>query len=141
MWWPAIVYSAPPYVGRGGWSWYTGAAAWLHRAAIESILGLDIDAHSLRIHPGLPSHWPRAELALRRDGRLMRFLLLRTDAPSALVNAGVWGARDRADGNPTRLLLPGQSLAWPTLSGEVCFVVPLGAVGVGTVMDVAVAPA
>ena len=135
------VYSAPPYVGRGGWSWYTGAAAWLHRAAIESILGLDIDAHSLRIHPGLPSHWPRAELALRRDGRLMRFLLLRADAAAALVSAGDWGAADRSAGNPTRLLLPGEALAWLELVGEVCFVVPLGAVGVGSVQVEAVAPA
>ncbi|MDP1789077.1 MAG: carbohydrate-binding protein, partial [Methylibium sp.] len=31
----ADVYSQAPYVGRGGWSWYTGAAAWMHRAAIE----------------------------------------------------------------------------------------------------------
>ena len=35
----ADVYTHAPYVGRGGWSWYTGSAAWLHRAAIESILG------------------------------------------------------------------------------------------------------
>jgi len=34
------VYTQPPYVGRGGWSWYTGAAAWMQRAAIESIFGL-----------------------------------------------------------------------------------------------------
>ncbi|MEO8387438.1 glucoamylase family protein, partial [Polaromonas sp.] len=34
------IYGAAPYVGRGGWSWYTGSAAWLHRAALESILGL-----------------------------------------------------------------------------------------------------
>ena len=34
------VYSAPPYVGRGGWSWYTGSAAWMHRAAIESMFGV-----------------------------------------------------------------------------------------------------
>jgi cyclic beta-1,2-glucan synthetase len=34
------IYSQPPYVGRGGWSWYTGAAAWLHRAVIESMFGL-----------------------------------------------------------------------------------------------------
>ncbi|MEO8082117.1 MAG: glucoamylase family protein, partial [Caldimonas sp.] len=34
------VYGAPPYVGRGGWSWYTGSAAWMHRAAIESLFGL-----------------------------------------------------------------------------------------------------
>ena len=34
------VYTQPPYVGRGGWSWYTGSAAWMHRAAVESICGL-----------------------------------------------------------------------------------------------------
>jgi cyclic beta-1,2-glucan synthetase len=34
------VYTQPPYVGRGGWSWYTGRAAWMHRAAVESIFGL-----------------------------------------------------------------------------------------------------
>ena len=39
------VYTQPPYVGRGGWSWYTGAAAWMHRAAIESIFGLRLGAH------------------------------------------------------------------------------------------------
>ena len=40
----ADVYSAPPYTGRGGWSWYTGAAGWLHRGAVESILGLNLQA-------------------------------------------------------------------------------------------------
>jgi cyclic beta-1,2-glucan synthetase len=34
------IYGSAPYVGRGGWSWYTGSAAWLHRAALENILGL-----------------------------------------------------------------------------------------------------
>ena len=54
------IYTAAPWVGRGGWSWYTGAAAWLHRAALESILGLQLDALMLRVTPGLPSHWPQA---------------------------------------------------------------------------------
>ena len=31
-------YSAPPYAGQGGWSWYTGSAAWLHRAALAAAL-------------------------------------------------------------------------------------------------------
>ena len=29
-----------PHAGRGGWTWYTGAAGWLYRAGLESILGL-----------------------------------------------------------------------------------------------------
>src|SRR3712207_5449049 len=36
----ADIYGREPYVGRGGWSWYTGAAGWMYRVAIEGILGL-----------------------------------------------------------------------------------------------------
>ena len=34
------IYSSAPWVGRGGWTWYTGAAAWMWRLGIEAILGL-----------------------------------------------------------------------------------------------------
>ena len=114
------VYSAAPYVGRGGWSWYTGAAAWLHRAAIESIFGLDINDQSLSFHPGLPSHWPQAELSLQRDGQRMQFLLLRAPAATALQQAGDWC-------EPTRpaLLLPGGMLRWRELPAQSAWVVPL----------------
>jgi cyclic beta-1,2-glucan synthetase len=116
------VYSAPPYVGCGGWSWYTGAAAWMHRAAIESIFGLDIGALELSFAPGLPSHWPQAELTLRREGRTMRFLLLRAGADEAIAAAGTWG-----DGYGLHLLRPGERLNWVGLASMACFVVPLGA--------------
>src|SRR5207302_1529492 len=33
----ADVYAEPPHVGRGGWTWYTGSAGWMHRAGIEWI--------------------------------------------------------------------------------------------------------
>ena len=29
----ADVYSVAPHVGRGGWTWYTGAAGWMYRPA------------------------------------------------------------------------------------------------------------
>ena len=117
------VYTAAPYVGRGGWSWYTGAAAWMHRAAIESIIGLQMDAEVLSFSPGLPSHWPRAELTLRRDGLALHFLLLREPVGGALQAAADW-----AQGEPMQLLLPGQALRWQALQGTVRHVVPLGAV-------------
>src|SRR5439155_564918 len=31
----ADVYGAPPHVGRGGWTWYTGSAGWMYRTALE----------------------------------------------------------------------------------------------------------
>src|SRR6185436_10544366 len=39
----ADIYSQPPHVGRGGWSWYTGAAGWMYRAGVEHVLGLRIE--------------------------------------------------------------------------------------------------
>jgi cellobiose phosphorylase len=38
----ADVYGAAPHTARGGWTWYTGAASWLYRVAIETILGFPI---------------------------------------------------------------------------------------------------
>jgi cyclic beta-1,2-glucan synthetase len=116
------VYTAPPYVGRGGWSWYTGSAGWMHRAAVESLFGLQLGPDTLSLTPGLPPHWPRAELTLRRDGRTLRFLLLRCDPAQALAQASPW----RAPESPT-LLLPGVNLRWRALASDGCYVVPLSA--------------
>ncbi|WP_082679762.1 GH36-type glycosyl hydrolase domain-containing protein [Paucibacter sp. KCTC 42545] len=113
------VYSQPPYVGRGGWSWYTGAAAWLHRAALESICGLRLEARNLSFTPCLPSHWPRVELRLKRAGRVMHFVLLRGTPAEALVAAQALAGQ---------VLLPGQSLAWadlPELPATRHFLIPL----------------
>ncbi len=35
----ADIYSQAPFVGRGGWTWYTGSAAWMYRLGLEAILG------------------------------------------------------------------------------------------------------
>jgi cyclic beta-1,2-glucan synthetase len=110
------VYTQPPYVGRGGWSWYTGAAAWMHRAAVESIFGLQLDAQNLSFRPCLPSHWPQAELTLLRNGRSMRFILVRSTPPDALKTTAHLGAQ---------LLTVGHRLGWRDLHGETCFVIPL----------------
>ncbi len=58
----ADVYSQPPHVGRGGWTWYTGSAGWMYRAGIESILGLRVQGTRLNLAPCLPAQWPRAEV-------------------------------------------------------------------------------
>jgi cyclic beta-1,2-glucan synthetase len=60
----ADVYSKPPHVGRGGWTWYTGSAAWMQRAGIESILGLRLEGASLHIEPCIPQGWKKYEMTL-----------------------------------------------------------------------------
>jgi cellobiose phosphorylase len=46
------------YYGRGGWTWYTGSAQWLHRMATHWILGIRPEAEGLRIDPAIPAEWP-----------------------------------------------------------------------------------
>jgi len=53
----ADIYSEPPYVGRGGWTWYTGSASLMYRAGIESILGFQKTGDQLKIQPRIHPEW------------------------------------------------------------------------------------
>ncbi len=82
----ADVAGSEPHVGRGGWSWYTGAAAWTWRLAVEHILGLTLIDGKLRIAPCLPTTWKTSEATLRRaDGALH----VRIDNPDGLSSGGL----------------------------------------------------
>jgi cyclic beta-1,2-glucan synthetase len=59
------VYSEPPHVGRGGWTWYTGSAGWLYRAGLESILGFRVRGTMLSIDPCIPRNWPTYSVTFR----------------------------------------------------------------------------
>ncbi len=58
----ADIYSNPQHVGRGGWTWYTGAAGWLYRAALENILGFQKHGETLTISPCIPRDWKEFEI-------------------------------------------------------------------------------
>ncbi|WP_244932837.1 glycoside hydrolase family 94 protein [Pandoraea apista] len=51
------IYASSTHVRRGGWTWYTGAAGWMYRGTVESILGLDKRGNALRIAPCIPREW------------------------------------------------------------------------------------
>ena len=59
------VYSVTPHAGRGGWTWYTGAAGWMYRAVVESVLGFKLKGNRLRIEPCIPSSWGEFEIRYR----------------------------------------------------------------------------
>jgi cyclic beta-1,2-glucan synthetase len=61
----ADVYAEPPHVGRGGWTWYTGAAAWMYRAALESILGFRLRGATLHLDPCIPRAWRSYEITFQ----------------------------------------------------------------------------
>jgi cellobiose phosphorylase len=64
----ADVYSVSPYVGHGGWTWYTGSAGWMYRLGIEAILGISRVGNTLRIDPCIPRDWQGFKVEYRFGG-------------------------------------------------------------------------
>ena len=67
------VYANQMHAGRGGWSWYTGSAGWMYRAALESLLGLYRRGETFTIDPCIPATWRRSRDRGRFSRRDMRF--------------------------------------------------------------------
>ncbi|HMA43920.1 MAG TPA: hypothetical protein VKO86_07880 [Gemmatimonadales bacterium] len=72
----ADVYGAVPHVGRAGWTWYTGSAGWMYRVAVESVLGLTVDAGArLLLRPCIPAAWPGFSVRYRFPGHGTRYAI------------------------------------------------------------------
>jgi cyclic beta-1,2-glucan synthetase len=76
----ADIYSAAGHVGRGGWTWYTGAAGWLYRAGLEAILGFRKRGSALAIDPCIPRDWKRFDIVYRHGDTLYRIAVENPDA-------------------------------------------------------------
>ena len=64
------VYRLPGREGQGGWTWYTGSAAWMYRAWIEEVLGVKLCGDRMTIDPVIPRSWDRFSLRLRHGQAL-----------------------------------------------------------------------
>jgi cyclic beta-1,2-glucan synthetase len=78
----ADIYAARPHTGRGGWTWYTGAAGWMYRLSVETLLGLHREADHLRITPCIPPHWDTYKIRYRYLETYYHITLVRADDPS-----------------------------------------------------------
>jgi cellobiose phosphorylase len=61
----ADVYSRSPHTGRGGWTWYTGSAAWMYRLLIETLLGIKLEGDRLGLLPCMPKAWSSYKIHYR----------------------------------------------------------------------------
>jgi cyclic beta-1,2-glucan synthetase len=61
------VLAEPSHAGRAGWTWYTGAAGWMYRAGLESILGFRRRGPTFEIDPCIPASWPAYRVAWQLD--------------------------------------------------------------------------
>lgn len=66
------VYSHPDCVGRGGWSHYTGAAAWYRKAVTETVFGLKLCGGGFTLEPHMVRALDGAELSLNICGTRYR---------------------------------------------------------------------
>jgi cyclic beta-1,2-glucan synthetase len=62
------VYDHPSHRGRGGWTWYTGSAGWMHRVALEGVLGLQRHGRTFTVSPCIPSSWPQFSIEWQVGG-------------------------------------------------------------------------
>ncbi len=61
----ADVLAVAPHTGRGGWTWYTGSAAWMYRLVVESLLGITRHDDVLAFAPRLPRAWHEVDVGYR----------------------------------------------------------------------------
>ncbi len=79
------MYTHPLHTGRGGWTWYTGSAAWMYRLGVESLLGLKRRGGALLVDPCLPRGWPGFKATVRHGGSTYTITVENPDG----VNRGV----------------------------------------------------
>ena len=73
------VYSLAGHVGRGGWTWYTGSAAWTYRVWLEEVLGFQRRGDMLTINPVIPKDWAGFSLKYRHQNTLYRITVENPD--------------------------------------------------------------
>ena len=90
----ADVYAISPHVGRGGWTWYTGASGWMYRVGLENILGLRKKGDSLYFTPSIPPDWSSYEIKYQHENTCFDIIFTNPEG----VSNGV--KEVRLDGEP-----------------------------------------
>ena len=72
------VYAVAPHIGRGGWTWFTGSAAWMYRLIVESLLGLSVKNGKLSFAPCLPEDWNEIKIHYRYRETLYHIVIRQT---------------------------------------------------------------
>jgi cyclic beta-1,2-glucan synthetase len=82
----ADVYANPQHLGRGGWSWYTGAAAWFYRTVFEELLGLRQVNGRISVSPRLPEQWNGFDAVIKSGGEELYIRVTRGGKHSVLIS-------------------------------------------------------
>jgi cellobiose phosphorylase len=101
----ADIYSAPPYTGQGGWTWYTGAAGWMYQLIVEKLLGLRLEVDWLRIAPTIPAHWNTYKIHYRYRETIYHIRIQRVgEAPGPVSRVTMDGTKVDIIGQPQGMI-------------------------------------
>ena len=107
----ADVYGEPPHTGRGGWTWYTGAAGWYFQCVL-ALLGYERRGEEVRLR-ALLGDWPQAAVTVRFGNSEYRLVCRREARGITLDGASVPGEtiRMRDDGKAHEAVFPPRQAA------------------------------
>ena len=96
----ADVYANESHRGRGGWTWYTGSAGWMYQFIIGSLLGIELQADSLKFKPCFPLDWPSVSIVYRYKTSVFRITVFQEQGQE-----GSWWKLDGTEGKGDMLPL------------------------------------
>ena len=73
---PADVAAVSPNTGRGGWTWYTGAASWMYQVAVGWILGVKVMGRHFTVAPCIPKSWDEFSITYRYKSTTYEIIVL-----------------------------------------------------------------
>ena len=83
----ADVYIREPHGGRGGWSWYTGAAGWMYKVGIEDILGIkQYGGEYYKITPCIPEKWNEFKVRIKNKTEDYNIKVIKGDTNNTIIN-------------------------------------------------------
>ena len=86
----ADIYSNSLHEGRGGWSWYTGAAGWMYKVGIEEILGLRLRyGKGFSIEPCVPDTWKEYHITYKKDECIYNIKVMRGNKKEILFDGKI----------------------------------------------------
>jgi len=77
------IYSAVGQEGRGGWTWYTGAASWMYRIWVNDVLGLKKRGTRFTIDPAIPKDWPSYQITVKYKSAVYKIIVENPDGVGA----------------------------------------------------------
>lgn len=85
----ADVYTNGALYGTGGWSWYTGSAAWFFYATLKYLLGYGEEEGGFTLRPALSGAFERFSFTVQRHGTVYRIEVSRAQADETVLDGRI----------------------------------------------------